>query len=554
MSYCRYSRNRVRCATVVSATARLFAVAGRALLGFAALSLAASCTYLKYASVQSDYARLQKASPGQVNVKHMLDRETYFVHGRCNDDGDLYRDVPKAIAAYSSKFRPNERVATMQFQVAGSHYGLNLPEGRFELFVFADIDRDGAFEASEAVGQRSIVLDTTSVPGLVTGQVDIRLGRPFALPWNAGFAASAETNRPDSLFFPAGTIRGLDDPIFDTGFSTIGMYDPASFLEEAPMMFYALEEDVVYKIPVVFVHGIGGSARQFLPLVEDLDRTRYKPWFFHYPSGGDLDQLAELFYQIFLSGKVYEANGMPIIVIAHSMGGLVVREAINRYRDQANENQLKLLVTLATPFGGHAAAATGEKRGLIVLPSWRDLNPDNAFIRDLYRHPLPGFVQHELYYAYHNDSGIKFGDNSDGVVALTSQLHPPAQQQASARFGFDSTHAGILENPDAFARIRERMADVDNVFPPAHLRALRRGGFDVPLGADYPAMAAFMIRNYGIYLMALTDGTLAPESPNERHFVAVANRLEPPRNADERSWLRFLSEHEHLRRGRPTGN
>ena len=87
----------------------------------------------------------------------------------------------------------------------------------------------------------------------------------------------------------------LDDPIFDSSFSTLGMYDPASFLEQAPTAFYALEEDLGYKIPVVFVHGIAGSAREFENFVEHLDRVRYKPWFFHYPAGGDLDQLAELF-------------------------------------------------------------------------------------------------------------------------------------------------------------------------------------------------------------------------------------------------------------------
>jgi alpha-beta hydrolase superfamily lysophospholipase len=87
-----------------------------------------------------------------------------------------------------------------------------------------------------------------------------------------------------------------------------------------------------------------------------------KPWFFYYPSGGDLDQLAELLYQIFLSGKVYKSGGMPMIVSAHSMGGLIVREAINRYKGRQHENQVHLLITMVTPFGGHAAAALGEKR------------------------------------------------------------------------------------------------------------------------------------------------------------------------------------------------
>jgi pimeloyl-ACP methyl ester carboxylesterase len=129
------------------------------------------------------------------------------------------------------------------------------------------------------------------------------------------------------------------------------MYDPASFFEQAPTTFYALEEDLGYKIPVVFVHGIAGSAREFEFFIGRLDRLRYKPWFFHYPSGGDLGRLAELFYQIFLSGEVYQSDGMPMIIVAHSMGGLVVREAINKYEGKASENQVHLFVIcIETPY------------------------------------------------------------------------------------------------------------------------------------------------------------------------------------------------------------
>jgi pimeloyl-ACP methyl ester carboxylesterase len=324
------------------------------------------------------------------------------------------------------------------------------------------------------------------------------------------------------------------------------MYDPASFSEQAPTMFYALEEDIGYKIPVVFVHGIGGSAREFSALAGQLDRSRYKPWFFHYPSGGDLDQLAELFYQIYLSGKVYRSSGMPMIIVAHSMGGLVVREAINRYRGKASENQVHLLVTMATPFGGHAAAASGEKHGLIVLPSWRDLNPGNSFIGRLYRKPLPDFVHHELIYAYQNSSTIKLGENSDGVVALTSQLHPQAQRQASGQFGFDNTHTDILNSEEVAAHILERMEMVKNSFPPAQLEVLHEGGYDVTLGAEYSPKAQHSIRYYGKYLMALSNGTLATFHPEEVRFINVVNGKKQPRDDAEKGWLRFLSEYPEL--------
>jgi len=502
-----------------------------------------SCTYLKYASVQAEYARIQNAEPGQLNVKHMIDRESYFVHGRSIDSKRSYADIPKAIAAFSSKYQPNERVDTMYFQVAGSHFGMNLPEGRYDLLVFADIDGDGAFERSEVVGKRAIELNDAFVPDKVLGQVDVQLTEPITIDWDVAIDVPDSRGRFESIFFPSGAIRTLDDPIFDSGFSTLGMYDPASFLEQAPTSFYALEEELAYKIPVVFVHGIGGSAREFATFVGQLDRSRYKPWFYHYPSGGDLDQLAELFYQVFLSGKVYQSSDMPMIIVAHSMGGLVVREAINKYEGKRRENQVHLLVTLASPFGGHSAAAAGEKHGLIVLPSWRDLNPENPFIGNLYRKPLPDFVHHELIYAYQNPGAIKIGENSDGVVALTSQLHPQAQRQASGQFGFDNTHTDILDSEEVAAHILARMEKVKNAWPPPQLHLLHQGGYDVTLGEAYSPIAQHSIRYYGKYLMALTKGTLTTFHPEEERFIAVVKGEETPRDDAEKGWLKFLSEY-----------
>jgi pimeloyl-ACP methyl ester carboxylesterase len=506
-----------------------------------------SCTYLKYASVQAEYARIQNAEPGQVNVKHMIDRETYFVHGRCNDAAGRYTGLPKAIAAYSSKYQANERVDTMHFEVAGSHFGLNLPEGGYDLLVFADIDGNGSFGSSEVVGHRVIELYSSLVPEKVLGQADVRLAEPFEVNWDVSIDVADTSGRVESLFYPSGTIRTLADPIFDSSFSTLGMYDPASFLEQSPTSFYALEEDLGHKIPVVFVHGIGGSAREFETLVGQLDRSRYKPWFYHYPSGGDLDQLAELFYQVFLSGKVANLHEMPIIIVAHSMGGLVVREAINKYEGRPDENQVHLFVTMASPFGGHSAAAAGEKHGLIVLPSWRDLNPDGSFIGNLYRKPLPDFVHHELIYAYQNPGTLKLGENSDGVVALTSQLHPQAQRQASDQFGFDNTHTDILESEEVAVHILTLIGDVKNALPLPQLRLTQQGGYDVTLGDEYSPMARYWIRNYGRYLMALTKGTYVPYHPEEEHFIAVVNEETKPRDDADEGWLRFLREHPEFR-------
>ena len=506
-----------------------------------------SCTYLKYASVQADYARIQEARPGQLNVKHMIDRETYFVHGRCIDTERVYAGVPKALAAYSNKYRNNERVDTTYFEVSGSHFGMNLPEGEYDLLVFADLNGNSVFEQSEVVGRRPVNLDSSTAEEKVLGQVDVRLAKPISVDWEISIDSPDFSGRTESLFYPAGAIRTLDDPLFDSGFSTLGMYDPASFFEQAPTGFYALEEELGYKIAVVFVHGIAGSARDFAPLVEQLDRSRYKPWFFYYPSGGDLDQLAELFYQIYLSGKVSNTGGMPMIIVAHSMGGLVVREALNKYEGTAGENEVHLFVSLASPFGGHAAAAAGEEHGLIVLPSWRDLNPASPFIQDLYRKPLPDFVHHELIYAYQNSATIKLGENSDGVVALASQLHPPAQSQASGQFGFDNTHTDILESESVVEHILSRMEAVKNIIPPTHLQLAQQGGFDVPLSDAYSPVAQYVIRATGIYAMALTNGTITPLDKYQERLIDVVNGEKVARTEVEKGWLLFLDEYPELR-------
>jgi pimeloyl-ACP methyl ester carboxylesterase len=512
-------------------------------------ALLSSCTYLKYSSAQAEYARIQNAEPGQVNVKHMIDREKIVIHGQCNDAMGDYAGLPKVVAAFSSKYQPNELVERMYFEVSGSHYGMTLPEGHYDLLVFADIDGNGVFERTEVVGRRELQLDKASVPDMVLGQADISLSEPAMVDWNISIDVPNTHGRAESLFYPSGTLRTLDDPVFDASFSTLGMYDPASFLEQAPTMFYALEDDFGFKIPVIFVHGINGSAREFAPFVEQLDSTNYKPWFYHYPSGGDLDQLAELFYQIFLSGKVYDSGGMPIIVVAHSMGGLIAREAINKYEGKHRENEVHLLVTMATPFGGHAAAAKGEEHGLIVLPSWKDLNPNNDFIGNLYRKPLPNFLHHELIYAYQNPGTIKLGENSDGVVALASQLHPDAQTQANGQFGFDNSHTDILESEEVSAHLQTLMDQVKNPVPAPQLAVLNQGGFDVMLGDAYSPKAQYVIHNMGIYLMALTEGQFEPFYDEEERFMEVVNGEKPPGDEIQEGWMRFLEEYPEHRGG-----
>ncbi len=505
-----------------------------------------SCSHLKYASIQAEYARIQNAEPGQVNLKHMLTQDNFVVFGKTIDEVGSYGDHYLAIVAYSSRFKENERVDTMFFSGTGTHYGLYLPEGDYTLLVFADIDNNRVLDSSEVVGQKAIKLIAEDIPNKVLGHVDIELTALQRFDWVEEIPMPEKTEPKKSLFYPVGAIRSLDEPIFDEKIATLGMYDPASFAEKVHTSFYTLEEHNDYKIPVVFVHGIGGSPRVFLPIINRLDRRRYKPWFYYYASGGDLEQLGDLFYKVFLSGKVAAQKMMPMIIVAHSMGGMVVREALNKYGNKSDENRVELFISIATPFGGHPAAAIGEEHGLIVLPAWRDVNPNSEFIRRLYRKTLPDYVNHHLIYAYQNTDVVKLSENSDGVVPLSSQLHPTAQTQSSEQFGFNSSHTAILENDELISYILDQMKGVKNFYPEEHLQYCFMGGYDVELSDDYSPIEKFVIHNYGKYWMAVANGTLKPFFKDQEDFVKMA-RGEEPEAEIVTFWFNFMREYPELR-------
>jgi pimeloyl-ACP methyl ester carboxylesterase len=502
------------------------------------------CTYLRYTSVQQGYAAEHQAAPGQWYAKHLLGSDTYIVYGRLLETPSLHGARSLAVVAVSDRYRLDEIVDTCRLGQSSTYYGMKLPAGEFRLLVLADRNGNGNYDAEDVVAERRIRLDRNRYPDRVAGHLDIVLETADSRPSDRLIAAlprPAEPDARDSLFFPKGTIRALDDPIFSDETAVMGIYDPAAFVETAPMMFYALEEDISYKVPVVFVHGLGGSARQFAALVAGLDRTRYKPWFFHYPSGEDLDQLARLFHDIFLSGRIIPDEGAPFVIVAHSMGGLVVREAMNLGTAEDRGAPVAMIVTLASPFGGDPAARRGAANAPIVPPAWRDLDPDGPFIGGLFRRPLPSATEHQLIYAYRNRDDIARG--SDGVVPLERQLPAAAMNGATRVQGFKAEHTAILTDRTAVDAITALIARVQSPLPADHLNLLRAGGFGVTLGDDYTARERFLLGTYGRYLRALANGALEPLYPEQRHFIEVMQGRAAPANDAESGWLKFRADH-----------
>jgi len=517
----------------------------RILFYLSVLYLLSSCAYMQSVSKQNALAQNQKANPSQHNLKHFIDQDTFFVYGLILDESGKQIDQSLAVAAYSDRFKPHELVDVTHFASINTHYALSLPAGKYDLVVLADKDENKILESSEAVGRHQLDLSLTANSEKVLTGIDINLSND-EVDWRINISVPEIPEIEEPLFYPQGAIRRLDDPIFGPKLSTLGMYEPAAFLERAPMMFYTLEEYLPYKIPVVFVHGIGGTVREFIPIIEKMDRERYVPFFYYYPSGSDLEHSAENFYQIFLSGSLFPRIGSSLIIVAHSMGGLVAREALNLQQGPESENKVALLITVASPFGGHPDATSGVKNAPMVLPSWRDLDPDGQFVRELFRKPLADSIQHLLLYAYANPDTLKLGKNSDGVVPLDSQLHPVAQNQSSRNIGFNSSHTGILKNEAAIDYIIKSIQSVKEFYPEAYVRVMQSGGYDVDLGNGYSNREKYVIKVLGKYLAALSEGILEPITPFQRHFIAATQGKAEATHFAEKAWLKFVEEYPHL--------
>ena len=151
-----------------------------------------------------------------------------------------------------------------------------------------------------------------------------------------------------------------------------------------------------------------------------------------------------------------------------------------------------------------------------------------------------------MLYAYGNPNAIKLGENSDGVVTLSSQLNSRAQLQSSEQFGFNSSHTEILKNKDAIAHVLGRMEKVENIFPESHLRILRKGGYNVTLSDKYTKKFRYLIRTVGVYMMELQKGTITPFHQEQVRFISVGKGKRAPSNELEKGWLRFVKEHPEL--------
>ena len=132
--------------------------------------------------------------------------------------------------------------------------------------------------------------------------------------------------------------------------------------------------------PVLLLHGLLMRSPALLPMALRLRRRGFAPIIFSYSTLWRAPSLA----MERLAMRLYGFGGGPVHLVAHSLGGLIAAETLNRYQQLPTGR----LVCLGSPIAGSAAArGLAERRlalvsgrsgallrgGLIQLPRKREI-------------------------------------------------------------------------------------------------------------------------------------------------------------------------------------
>jgi uncharacterized alpha/beta hydrolase family protein len=349
-------------------------------------------------------------------------------------------------------------------------YELMVAKGDYYIFAYWDKNGNLIYDAGEPAGQfGGPKPKMVSAPaGGVVGQFNIAIpekGVPIDLP--AGFKIASVT--PPKLYSRlAGAIVDLDDERFSEENGHRGFWEGLSFFRELGGSIYFLERYDPQKIPILFIHGAKGTPKAWKYFADNIDRTRFQPWFFYYPSGSRIQSMSYLLLWK-LQNLHARYNFDRLYMTAHSMGGLVARSFIMDHG--ANFPYVKLFVSLATPWGGAGLAEYGVKQSPAVVPCWIDMQPNSAFIQSLYRKKMPENVSFFMFYG-HRGSRNPFRSNNDRTIAFSSLLDRRAQSEAKMNYAFNEDHASIIHSKE----VLEQYNTILNTFGQKKDTASHRSG------------------------------------------------------------------------------
>jgi len=338
-----------------------------------------------------------------------------------------------------------------------------VPPGNYYLFSFEDKNEDAAFQQDEWVGWYGKPSLIKIGPGEKIRNISLTLHSPglarIKLPeLYLTLSKSNPLKVPDKRF---GQIVQLGNPRFGPEYASKGLWKPLEFLNDPGGGLFFLEPYDARKIPILFVHGFEGFPQQWRTIIQSLDRSRFQPWILYYPSGLRLGLLGENLEQ-YLAELRIRYRFEELYIIAHSMGGLIARSALNHQIQNRPLVFIKLIVTISTPWQGHQGAAYGVNNSPVIIPSWYDMVPESPFLKNLSETSLPEGVEFYLLFSF-KGVATENGEISDGTVFLSSMLDSKMQQAASKIYGFAVNHCSMLSCPaviDQINKILRQRADL----------------------------------------------------------------------------------------------
>lgn len=407
---------------------------------------------------------------------------------------------PIIVAAYTvdQGKRGVEHYAVLHEQ---GEFELMVRKGNYGVFAYWDNNSNLIYDPGEPAGQYGAPTRVFAPAGGVVPEINI------AIPEKAqqvdvppGFEISSV--KPRKLHSRlAGAKVNLDDDLFSEENGSRGFWEPLSFYKEIGGNIYFLEEYDPQKIPVLFIHGAADTPRSWQYFIDNIDRNRFQPWLFYYPSGARIPSMSNL-----LSWKLgnlhIKYNFDQLYITAHSMGGLVARSFIMDHGRQIP--YVSLFVSLATPWGGVKMAEHGVKQSPAVIPSWIDIQPESAFIQSLYSQKMPATVSFYMF-SGHRGSRNPFRPNNDGTIALSSLLDSRPQSEAKMNYAFNEDHASIITSE----AVLEQYNAIVNSFDAEKNAASRQSGGYLQLHFSYSDPPAGV--KTGMTLVLQPDGNKQAE-------------------------------------------
>ncbi len=368
-----------------------------------------------------------------------------------------YENMPVVVAAYSKE---GEKIIIVHYTTLHEPgpYELIVPEGNHSIIAFIDKNKNLTYDAGEPSGE-ILGAEKVSMPaGGTAGNLDIIVSEKNSskLDFPQGYKLQPKKYKKFHSTCP-GAIADLDDYLFSSEFGQKGLWDSVAFYREVGGNVYFLEEYDPDKIPVLFVHGAGGSPQDWRTFLNSLDRSKYQPWFYYYPSGSSLDSMVHLLYWKILNLKI-KYKFKKLYITAHSMGGLVARSFIIRYGQLFPS--ITKFISISTPWGGEELAELGVKYSPGVVPAWRDMQPGSDFIKSIFSKKIPPDIEYYMFFGYRGNRNI-LRPNNDKAVTLASQLDQRSQQDAKMTYGFNEDHVSILSSRQVISQYNAILSETN---------------------------------------------------------------------------------------------